>query len=66
MSPSLSLYCDGKKYMWDGSLYATREEMLAVEETYQKNNFEVHTIEEDGKFLVYTRKFVKEVVVAAH
>jgi len=66
MSPNLSLICDEKKYMWDGSLYGTREEALAVRETYQKNNFEVHVLEEDGKFLVYTRKFVKEVVVAAH
>jgi len=65
MSPNLSLFCDGKKYMWDGSLYGTREEASAAGQTYQKNNFEVHVIEEDGKFLVYTRKFVKEVVVAA-
>lgn len=65
MSPNLSLFCDEKKYMWDGSVYGTQEEASAVEATYEKDNFEVHVIEEDGKFLVYTRKFVKEVVVAA-
>ena len=66
MSPNLSLLCDGKKYMWDGSLYASRKEVASIEEAYRKNNFEVCVVEEDAKFLVYTRKFVKEVVVAAH
>jgi len=66
MSPNLSLFCDGKKYMWDGSLYSTREEVSAVEGAYQKNNFEVCVKEEDGKFLVYTRKVIKEIVVANH
>ena len=66
MSPNLSLLCDGKKYMWDGSVYATREEVAAVEEAYRKNSFEVCVTEEEGKFLVYTRKVIKEVVVAVH
>jgi hypothetical protein len=66
MSPTLSLFQDGKKFMWDGSIYATREEVAAVEAAYQKNNFEVCVTEEEGKFLIYTRKVIKEVVVAAH
>jgi len=65
MSPNLSLVCDGKKFMWDGSVYATREEASPVEAAYQKDNFEVHVTEEEGKFLIYTRRLVKEVVVAA-
>jgi len=66
MSPNVSLIFDGKKFLWDGSLYATREEAAPVEEAYQKDNFEVRVIEDEGKFLVYTRRFVKQVVVAAH
>lgn len=66
MSPNLSLILDQRKFLWDGSLYATREEALAIAEAYQKNNFEVHVTEAEGKFLVYTRKVIKEVVVAAH
>ena len=66
MSPNLSLLYDGKKFLWDGSLYATREEVSPVEEAYRKNNFEVRVTEEEGKFLIYTRKVIKEVVVAAH
>jgi len=66
MSPHLSLVLDGKKFMWDGSTYATREDVSPVEEAYRKNNFEVCVTEEEGKFLIYTRKVIKEVVVAAH
>ena len=65
MSPNLSLVHDGKKFLWDGCFYATREEVSAVEKDYQKNNFEVCVTEEEGKFLAYTRRVVKEVVVTA-
>ena len=65
MSPNLSSICNGKKFMWDGSVYATREEASPVEASYQNDNFEVHVTEEEGKFLIYTRRLVKEVVVAA-
>lgn len=63
MSPNLALIRDGKKFMWDGRFYATREEVSPLEEAYQKDNFEVRVAEEEGKFLIYTRRVVKEVVV---
>jgi len=66
MSPNLSLFLDEKKFMWDGTPYATREEASAAEQAYRKDNFEVCRIEEEGKFLLYTRKVIKEVVVATH
>jgi len=66
MSPNLSVLCEGKKYMWDGSHYASREEVAPVEEAYRKSNFEVCVMEEEGKFLVYTRKVIKEVVLPVH
>ena len=65
MSPNLSVICDGKKFMWDGNLYATREEASALVSAYQKDNFEVHELEAEGKFLIYTRRLATEVVVAA-
>jgi len=65
MSPNLSLVHDGKKFLWDGQFYATREEASAVQADYQKNNFEVWLAEDEGKFLIYTRRAVKEVVVTA-
>jgi hypothetical protein len=65
MSPSLSLLHDEKKFMWDGCLYATRQEATDAGKVYQNDNFEVQVAEEEGKFLVYSRRAVKEVVVTA-
>jgi hypothetical protein len=64
MSPNLSLVCDNKKFMWDGCFYATRDEASQVKEAYASDNFEVNVTEEEGKFLVYTRRVVKEAVTA--
>ncbi len=65
MSPNLSIISDGKKFMWDGKLYDNREEASRAGESYQNENFQIRTVEEDGKFLVYTRRTVTEVVVTA-
>jgi hypothetical protein len=64
MSPNLALVRDGKKFMWDGRTVETREEASRVAESYRNDNFEVQMVEEGGKFLVYSRRAVKEVVVA--
>ena len=65
MSPNLAMISDGKKFMWDGQLYGTREEASRAAESYQNENFQIHVAEGGGKFLVYTRRTVKEVVVNA-
>jgi len=65
MSPTLAMIRDGKKFMWDGQLYDSREDAARAEETYRNDNFEVQRMEQEGKFLVYTRRVVKEVVVTA-
>ncbi len=62
MNPNLALVSDGKKFMWDGRPYGTREEASRAKEAYQNDNFEVRIVEEEEKFLVYTRRVVKEVV----
>ncbi|MGA2426130.1 MAG: hypothetical protein ABSG07_19160 [Terriglobales bacterium] len=64
MSPNLAISSDGKKFMWDGQLYDNREEASRAAESYQNENFQIQIVEEDGKFLVYTRRSVKEWVVA--
>ena len=66
MNPDLSFTRDGKKFMWDGMCHATREEVTAQEESYRRDSFEVCVVEEEGKFFIYTRRVVKEVVVAPH
>jgi len=64
MNPNLALLRDGKKFMWDGRTVETQEEASRVAESYRNDNFEVQIVEEGGKFLVYSRRVVKEVVVA--
>ena len=64
MNPNLALISEGKKFMWDGRLYGTRQDASLAGEGYRNDNFEVRVEEEGGKFLVYTRRMVREVVVA--
>ena len=64
MSPNLTIINDGKKFLWDGQLYDSKEEAARVAESYQNEKFEIRIVEEDGKFLVYTRRPVKEWVAA--
>jgi hypothetical protein len=63
MNPNLALVSDGKKFMCDGRSFENREEASRVAESYENNSFEVRMVEEGGKFLVYSRRVVKEVVV---
>jgi len=65
MSPNLVMTSDGKKFMWDGQLYDNKEEASHAAESYQNENFEIQMVEGSGKFLVYTRRVIKEVVVTA-
>jgi len=63
MSPNLAQVIDGKKFMWDGTVYESQEAASKAMVAYQQDNFEVRLVEEPGTFLVYTRRVVKEVVV---
>ncbi len=65
MSPNLAMISDGEKFMWDGQLYDRREDAARVAESYQGENFQIQIVEEDGKFLVYTRRTVKEWAAAS-
>jgi len=62
LNPRLAIIHEGKKFLWDGSVFETRDESLRQVQLYEKANFEVCTVEQDGKFLVYTRRVVKELV----
>ena len=65
ISPDRSIVVDGKKFLWDGRVFESYEEASQQAEAYKNENFEVHPAEQGGKHLVYTRRVVKEVVVAA-
>ena len=65
MSPNLAMISDGKKFMWDGQLYDSREEASQAAESYQNNDFQIQIVDESGKFLVYTRRTAKDLAVTA-
>jgi len=54
---------DGKKIMWDGSIYEDEVSAQEKESDYKENGFETWILEEEGKYLVYTRREVTEIVV---
>lgn len=65
MSPNLTTIVEAKKYMWDGREFQTRDECVREAEAYRKDNFEVQLVEQEEKFLLYTRRAVKEGVAGA-
>ncbi|MFQ6032346.1 MAG: hypothetical protein ACE5K2_05430 [Candidatus Zixiibacteriota bacterium] len=54
---------DGKKFMWDGEDYESESAARQNVSKYRKDGFETQLIEEEGKFLVYTRRVASEIVV---
>jgi len=48
----------GKKFLWDGVTYLTRDDARQALEAYKKDGFEVHMFLEEDQYLVYTRKLV--------
>jgi len=61
--PDSSRMINGKKFMWDGVVYASKEEAQDVLEKYKKDNFEVEFVEGEKQYLLYTRRVVKEIVL---
>ena len=54
---------DNMKFMQDGRFYDARGDAEKAMETYREAGFDVRLLEEDGKFLVFTRRVVKETTV---
>ncbi|MEW5937220.1 MAG: hypothetical protein AB1665_05315 [Candidatus Thermoplasmatota archaeon] len=54
---------EGKKYMWDGSVYEDEAKAHETKREYEGNGFETALMQEEGRYLLYTRRVVKEVVV---
>jgi hypothetical protein len=61
--PKLAIRKDGKKFMWDKGFYSTEDEAKEKMVEYQKHNFEVARLNEEGKHLLYTRRVVTEIVL---
>jgi hypothetical protein len=50
----------GKKFMWDGIVYTSRDEARQTMESYKQDGFEVHFIPEQDRCLIYTRRLASE------
>ncbi|HUV14859.1 MAG TPA: hypothetical protein VMY18_14545 [Acidobacteriota bacterium] len=61
--PSLARKVGGKKFMWDKGRYSTEKEAREKMVRYEKDGFEAECVEEDGLYLVYTRRLVTEIVL---
>jgi hypothetical protein len=58
MDIPLARKVNGKKFMWDGVVYDSDESARQIMEGYAKDGFEVEKFDEDGRFLVYSRRVV--------
>ena len=58
---------DDRKFMWDGRVYDTEAEAESIASGYQKDNFETQIFHEyeSGKYFVYNRRVITQVVVEA-
>ena len=61
--PDTSKIIKGRKVMWDGVVYETEKEAQEVKKTYEDDNFEVEMVQEEEKYLLYTRRVVTEIVL---
>lgn len=56
-------FFEGKKFLWDGEEYDSKEKAGPVEKEYTEKGFEVRSCREEGKVLLYTRRVVTEIVL---
>jgi hypothetical protein len=61
--PNLATKIGGKKFMWDKGHYSTDQEAREKMARYEKDGFEAECVEENGNYLVYTRRLVTEIVL---
>ncbi len=61
--PEDVIYEDAKKFMWDGKEYTDKQEAKQAADGYAAEGFEIFNRSGEGKFFVYTRRVVTEVVL---
>ena len=54
---------DGKKFMWDGKEYESKEDAEKAAGEYATEKFETRIVEENDTVHVYTRRVVTEIVL---
>jgi len=61
--PNITEKMDGKKFMWDKGYYSTEANAKEKMDEYEKDGFETRLVKEGGKFLVFTRRVVTEIIL---
>jgi len=61
--PHTAVKIEGKKFMWDSGFHVTETEAKEKIADYEKEGFETYLIDEDGKYLIYTRRIVTEIIL---
>ncbi|MBW2563013.1 MAG: hypothetical protein JRE29_03070 [Deltaproteobacteria bacterium] len=56
MDMPLARKVEGNKFMWDGATYEEEDQARQTMEGYEKDGFEVRLFEEEGHYLVYSRR----------
>jgi len=56
-------YAGKEKFMWDGAIYETKEEAEKRKAEYEASKFQVQLFDQEGKYLLYTRRVVTEIVL---
>jgi hypothetical protein len=64
VGPALVTVFEGKKFMWDGAVYADPAEAEKRRDAYGAEAFEVKLVPHEGKVLLYTRRLVKQTAAA--
>jgi hypothetical protein len=59
----LAKVINGKKYMWDKGIYSTEAEANEKIKKYEREGFETHLVEDEGKYFIYSRRIVTEIVL---
>lgn len=49
--------------MWDKAIYASEAEAKEKMAVYENDGFEAACLTEEGKYLVYTRKVITEIIL---
>ena len=54
---------NGRKFMWDGQAYDSKQADEEEVYRYRGDGFETEIVEDEGKYLAYTRRDIKTVAV---
>lgn len=54
---------EGRKFIWDGLIYDSQDALNNALSSYANDGFETKVFKEDDRYLVYSRREVKTVVI---